>query len=173
MVPLSLNPDCPTKSGLGWRPKWNKSRDVILFQEALDILGSMPKLKTYGKISKRDEKGKVFESKTYSANFVFPKKETKKLPDGSKEIVYTRLDSVKKSWGSLKERAEVHDLQVKDMRTYFNHTLKSKFGFSSKEAGVNIGNSEEVNNLHYTPVSFSQIRTKMGLLNFNEGWKTK
>jgi integrase len=170
---IRIKPDCPTKFGLGWSPKWRKSRDVILFQEALNVLGSMPKLKTFGKISKRDEKGKVVDSTFYPSNFVFPKKETKKLPDGSIKIMYTRLDSIKKSWGSLKERAEVHDLQVKDMRTYFNHTLKSKFGFSSKEAGVYIGNSEEVNNLHYTPVSFSQIRTKMGLLNFNEGWKTK
>ncbi len=71
----------------------------------------------------------------------------------------------------LKERLRPDRLEVKDLRTYFNHTLKSKFGFSSKEAGAYIGNSEEVNNLHYTPVSFSQIRAKMGLLSFNDGLK--
>ncbi len=166
---IGIKPRCPTKHELGWSPKWKKKRDVILFQEALDILKSLPRVKSNGKVSVRDEKGKIIETKTYPANFVFPKKETKKLPDGSKEIAYTRLDSIKRSWASLKQRADVHDLQVKDLRTYFNHTLKSKFGFSSKEAGIYIGNSEEVNNLHYTPVSFSQIRAKMGLLFFNDG----
>ena len=166
---IRIKPDCPTKHELGWSPKWKKKRDVILFQEALDILKSMPRVKSFGKVSLRDEKGKIVETNIYPANFIFPKKETKKLPDGSKEVVYTRLDSIKKSWRSLKERAEVHDLQAKDLRAYFNHTLKSKFGFSSKEAGAYIGNSKKVNDLHYTPVSFSQIRAKMGLLSFNDG----
>ena len=46
---------------------------------------------------------------------------------------------------------------LKDLRTYFNHLLVSRYGFSNKEASSLIGNSPEVNLKHYDPVSLSVI----------------
>jgi integrase len=165
---IKSKPKCPTLFGLGWYPKWRKERDVILFQEAIDILSKMPKVKSSGKVAIRNEKGKIIDGKTYPANFIFPKKEVRIMSDGTKKKIFSRVDSIKRSWASMKERAGVSDLQIKDLRTFFNHTLKSHFGFSSKEAGFYIGNSEEVNDLHYTPISTPQIQAKMNLFRLKD-----
>ena len=44
--------------------------------------------------------------------------------------------------------AQVENLQLRDLRTYFNHILKTNYNFTSKEAGAYIGNNEVVNELH-------------------------
>ena len=64
----------------------------------------------------------------------------------------------------LCNNAGVSGVQIKDLRTHFNFTLKSKYGFSSKEAGLYIGNTEKVNDMHYTPVSMNHIVDKMSQL---------
>ena len=71
------------------------------------------------------------------------------------------------SWNTLKRQAGVEDLQLKDLRTYFNHILKTKYIFTSKEAGSYIGNSEVVNDRHYTPISDSVILAKMQQIPLN------
>ena len=154
-------PQCPTQFGLGWAPKWHKERVVLLFPQTLAILNSMPIVNSFGSVPVRNEQRVIVERKMVPAQFVFPKKEVKILGEGSKHVTYTRTDSIKRSWQSLKERAGVTDLQLKDLRTYFNHKLKSMYGFSSKEAGWYIGNSKEVNDLHYSPVSLEIIQAKM------------
>ena len=106
---------CPTKYGLGWSPKWGQNRQIILFQEALDILRSMPKVNTIGKVPIRNSNEEIIGHETHPANFVFPKKEIRKMLDGNKTISYSRIDSLKRSWSSLKKRAGVSDLQIKDI----------------------------------------------------------
>lgn len=59
---------------------------------------------------------------------------------------------------TLVEASGVVDVQLKDLRTYFNHRLTSEFGFSAKEAGAYIGNSEIINKRHCTPVSMDVVK---------------
>jgi integrase len=158
---IQYKPNCPTKYELGWGPKWNKSRDVPLLPEAIQILASMPLRKTEGVVLIRDENGMIAERKSYSANFVFPKRVVQKTASGDRIIRYQRLDSIKKSWKTVRKAAKIQNLQLKDLRTFFNCTLKSTFGLSAKEAGIYIGNSAEVNEKHYTPISPAGVESKL------------
>jgi len=54
------------------------------------------------------------------------------------------------------------------LRTYFNHLLVSRYGFSNKEASSFIGDSPEVNSRHYDPISPTVIREKTGGLPLSE-----
>ncbi len=165
---IGTKPNCPTLEGLGWAPKWRKERTVVLFREVIDLLGSMPMVESVGTVLVRDRERRIVDRRIHPAGFVFPKKDIVRRKDGSTTILYSRVDSIKTAWKSLVARAGVSNLQIKDLRTYFNHKLKSRYGFSSKEAGVYIGNSQEVNDLHYTPVCQEQIRNKMGLFSLEE-----
>ena len=124
---IQRKPNCPTAFGLGWSPKWDKSRQVPLIKEALEVFVSQPRI----------------------SRWVFPK------TNG------TRRGSLKRSWGSMKERNRIVDFQLKDFRTWFNHLLKSYFGFSSKEAASYIGNSPRINEVHYDPVSIELVSRKV------------
>ena len=64
--------------------------------------------------------------------------------------------------------AGVKVLQLKDFRTYFNHILKTKYNFTSKEAGAYIGNSKVANEFHYSPYHEPTIREKMRKLLLKE-----
>ncbi len=86
---------------------------------------------------------------------------TKKFKNGSQEKFYSRLDFIDTSWEALLGKAGVEDLQMKDLRTFLNNAISSKFGFNSKESGAYIGNSEEVNKKHYTFAVISAIQEKM------------
>lgn len=126
-------------------------------------------MKTIGTIPVRDKAGKIVDRKAYATNFVFPKTTFIKTESQIAEV-HARVDYVNKCWDIFKLQAGVSDLgiQLKDLRTYFNHKLKSQYGFTSKEAGAYIGNSEEINNQHYTPVSEDVIREKMRRMEFLE-----
>ena len=67
-----------------------------------------------------------------------------------------------------KNLAGVEGLQLKDFRTYFNHLLKTKYNFTSKEAGAYTGNNAAVNDLHYSPYHEPTIREKMRRLPLKE-----
>lgn len=153
-------PDCPTKYGLGWSPKWHKEREILLFPEALEILRKQPQHKTFGCIPIRDESNVIIGKEKHPAQFIFPKLQVS-VKNGKRKELYTRVDDVGKAWDTLKRNAGVTNLQLKDLRTYLNHLLKTRFMFSGKEAGAYLGNSEEVNNKHYTPVSDISIQMKM------------
>lgn len=153
-------PDCPTKYGMGWSPKWHKEREILLFPEALELLLKQTRHKTFGFIPIRDESNAIVDSEKHKAHFVFPKLQVS-VKNGKRKELYTRVDNVKRSWDTLKRNAGVQDLQLKDLRTYLNHLLKTQYMFSSKEAGSYLGNSEEVNDKHYTPVSDISIQMKM------------
>ncbi|MDX2471570.1 MAG: tyrosine-type recombinase/integrase [SAR324 cluster bacterium] len=153
---IRQKPNCPTKDNLGWSPKWNKSRSIVLFPEAKQILDKLPRHKSFGNVSIRDKDHRIIKTEQHKASFIFPK-EVKR----NQVVYYERVDSIKKSWATLLKQANVTDLQVKDLRTYCNHLLKSKYGFSAKEAGSYLGNSEKVNETHYTPISQEEIERKM------------
>ena len=130
----------------------------------------MPKLEdVYGKISVRNEKKEIIGQEIYPANFVFPKIMVKKK-DGI--IEYYRVDDISGGWKTLMNLAGVESLQLKDFRTYFNHLLKTKYNFTSKEAGAYIVNNEVENELHYSPYHEPTIREKMQRLPIKEviGW---
>ncbi len=126
-------PDCPTRFGMGWSPKWDKPREVFLFPEANKVLVEQL----------------TSSSRVIGCRWMFPK------ADGS------RRDSIKRAWASLKKRHGIEDLQVKDLRTWFNHVLKSRYQFSTKEASSYLGHSPRINEYHYDPISPEVIRAKL------------
>jgi len=158
---IRIKPDCPTQYGLGWAPKWGMERDIILCTPAIKLLQSLDTVKSVGKVNIRNDSFQIVDQKYYPANFVFPKKEIQKLDDGTVITRFTRSDSFKTAWKSLLKRAGLKGIQVKDLRTCFNHKLRSSYGFSSKEAGDYIGHDPKVNDLYYTPVIQDVIRQKM------------
>ena len=92
------------------------------------------------------------------------------MVDGkSGKVGYCRVTCIHNGWESLKKLARVENLQLRDLRTYFNHILKTNYNFTSKEAGVYIGNNDEVvNELHYSPYHEPTIREKMRKLPLKE-----
>jgi len=118
----------------------------------------MPKLEDVcGKISVRNEKKEIIGQEIYPANFVFPKIMVKKK-DGI--IEYYRVDDISGGWKTLMNLAGVESLQLKDFRTYFNHLLKTKYNFTSKEAGAYIGNNERWRTNFITLPNMSQPSEK-------------
>jgi len=163
---IRSKPRCPTFYGLGWKPKWDKLRQVPLFDEAIELLEYLPRQeKVYGTVPVRDENKEIIRYDFYPANFVFPIK----VVDGkSGKVGYCRVNCIRNGWESLKKRARVENLQLKDFRTYFNHILKTNYNFTSKEAGAYIGNNEVVNERHYSPYHEPTIRGKMQKLPLKE-----
>ena len=95
------------------------------------------------------------------ANFIFPKCEIRS-ENGIRKERYTRVDNISRAWITLKRKAGIENLQLKDLRTYFNSVvLIGAYGFTNKEAGAYIGNSEAVNKQHYDAVSDGMIEIKM------------
>ena len=83
----------------------------------------------------------VLDSQKRISNWVFPKK------DGS------RRDYLSSSWETMKKRADIENLQLKDFRNWFNHHLKHELQFTTKEAASYLGHCPKVNETHYEPIS--------------------
>ncbi len=159
--------ECPTRYGLGWEPKRGKERDVPLFPEALGVLHQMPHLDTIGKVPIRDEAGKITGHEVYSNRFVFPK-QVVRIVKKQRHVSYERVDSVKSAWGTVCKKAGVSDLRLHDLRRYFNTFLKNHCLFSAKEAGAYVGNTEEVNDRHYTTVDPQLLQLKIRRISLTE-----
>jgi len=169
---IQSKPGCPGVEGMGWSPKWQKYRDVKLIPEAVRVLENMPRLETIGYI-----KGKEGKSVAIPADFVFPKKDVKisknckmKSKRGHykcvrcreyedkelceyRTVIYSRCDSVRKSWDTLCRKTGITDLHVHDLRRFFNRVyLQQTCGYQPHESGVYIGNSEKVNRDHYSTI---------------------
>lgn len=159
---IRCKPDCPTKDGLGWMPKWGKSRKVFLLPAAWELVQSLPRRQACGYIANRDVQRAITGHSRVAADFIFSKRLATCLATGKPETVFCRIDNVKKAWTSLKEQTGVSpDLQMKDLRTTCNYMLKARMGFTTKEAAAYLGNSEEINELHYTPVSEPDVWEKL------------
>ena len=150
-------PNCPTLDGLGWYPKWKKPRTIQLLPQALRVLRSLPvKEETWGLMNLRNDA--VWKK----ANFVFTIRKKVEI-DGFVSHRDLRINSTKRAWFKLLNQAGVLPFQIKDLRTYFNWVLVSQLGLSNKEAGAYLGNSEAVNNQHYTPVNLEAMSFKLRL----------
>ena len=150
-------PNCPTLDGLGWYPKWKKPRTIQLLPQALRVLRSLPvKEETWGLMNLGNDA--VWKK----ANFVFTIRKKVEI-DGLVSHRDLRINSTKRAWFKLLNQAGVLPFQIKDLRTYFNWVLVSQLGLSNKEAGAYLGNSEAVNNQHYTPVNLEAMSVKLRL----------
>ena len=94
------------------------------------------------------------------ANFVFT---VRRIVEIGQVISHRdlRINSTKRAWFKFLNHTGVLPFQIKDLRTYFNWILVSQLGLSNKEAGTYLGNSEAVNNQHYTPVSLEAMSAKL------------
>jgi integrase len=185
---LKNKPECPGVEGIGWSPKWRKERIIKLFPEALSILLNMPKRETVGHVE--DSSGNKIAIK---GNFVFPKKQVrieKNCPMQSKKghykcckcreiadkeacdfrtVVYSRCNSIKTAWSTVREKTGIKDLNIHDFRRFFNRViLQERLNFSPEEAGRYIGNSRQVNLAHYSPISAETLERKINQRTFNE-----
>ena len=152
---IKEKPHCPTMDHLSWRPKWNKPRMIELLPEALEVLNGIKRHPvTWGSV--RENGASIW----HQGNFVFTVNRKFDL-DGVIEERQVRIGSVKRAWGNLLEEAQIPKIQIKDLRTFFNWVLISHFGLGHKEAGSYLGNSEQVNYEHYSPVSLSQLSSKL------------
>ena len=148
-------PQCPTYHGMGWYPKWKKPRMIELLPQARMILESLPRPgETWGNVL---EEGGIQWKK---AHFVFTVKRKVEI-GGEVKKREVRISSVKRAWGNLLDEADIRPIQIKDLRTFFNWLLVSQYGLSNKEAGAYLGNSEAVNQEHYTPVSLKAVSSKL------------
>ena len=148
-------PECPSRYGLGWSPKWGKERYIKLLPDAIDFLKQLPK--------RPDVYGQVGIGKNVywkKANFVFTIQK-KIMIEGSIQEKYVGVRDFRTAWNNLRCQAGLPDLQVKDLRTFFNWLLGTKYGLSNKELGNYIGNSEKVNQIHYTPYSIESSNEKL------------
>lgn len=164
---IQSKPRCPTRFGLGWKPKRDKYREVPLFPEALAVLQRMPHHETVGKVPVRDEQGRIVNHTSHAAHFVFPRQVVRRI-NGVRHVSYERVDSVKNSWGTLKKKANVDDLRLHDLRRYFNTFLKNHCLFSAKEAGAYVGNTDEVNDRHYTAINLGLLSEKIQQISLSE-----
>ena len=76
----------------------------------------------YGTVPVLDENKEILRYDFYPANFVFPKIV---VDSKSGKVGYYRADRINDEWKSLKKLAQVENLQLKDLRTYFNHVLRT------------------------------------------------
>ena len=78
----------------------------------------------YGTVPVLDENKEIIRYDFYPANFVF----LKKVVDGKTgKVGYCRVNRINDEWKSLKKLAQVENLQLNDLRTYFNHVLKTNY----------------------------------------------
>jgi len=125
---IGNNPNCPTIDGFRSVSRWRKPREVILCPEALNLIRSIEKVKTVGKVAIRDQNYKIVDHKIYPAQYVFPRKKFLKQEDGKVLTQYSRVDSIRTHWRRLLKRAGIEDLQIHDLRRYFNHKLRTSYG---------------------------------------------
>jgi integrase len=170
---IQCKPHCPSSEGMGWEPKWGKERRIKLLPQALSLLLNQEYRKTVGFIADKNN-----ELKAIPAEFVFPKKQIRisekcsmlvkkgyskcskcrehpKIDDCEyRSIIYSRCDSIKKAWTSVRKKAGVTDMVFHDIRRFFNRTiLQEELGLTPEYAGRYIGNSKIVNMEHYSPIS--------------------
>ena len=148
-------PECPTRNGLGWSPKWGKERSIKLLPEAINFLKQLSERpEVYGQVG-------IGENAYWKkANFVFTIQK-KIMIEGSIQDKFVGVRDFRTAWYNLRCKAGLPDLQVKDLRTFFNWLLGTKSDLSNKELGCYIGNTERVNLDHYTPYSLESSNEKL------------
>lgn len=154
LLQVRVKPKCPTRNGLGWRPKWSKERVVPLTDEALRILSGVERREpVYGRAGPRGD--------LVPAQFVFPKADRL---NGKR--IWTRADRISTGWQRLLQAAglDEHGYQFKDLRNTTSTWLTERFGFTTKEESDILGHSEQVAQKHYTAVQMEEARARMSKL---------
>jgi len=139
---IKAKPNCPTKYGLGWTPKWGKERQVVLSPTAIKIIELIPVVPSVGYIKKSHH--------PYPANFVFTIIDRHLLNLGGRR----RVDSIVGTWNGLLRSAGLPDYGLEklvrhDLRRTRNVEDKHLNGMSDEERGRRLGNRPEVNRRHY------------------------
>ncbi|MGK5083241.1 tyrosine-type recombinase/integrase [Bdellovibrionota bacterium FG-1] len=163
-VRLRSKPRCPTKHGLGWKPKWGKDREVYLNDTALLILNSLPRVVSVGFV-----KG---DPTPHPANFVFVTKDRKK--GGLTGVPWQRVTSIRECWRGLLKAAGMWTADREgvmadrlrfipyDLRRSFSAHAKQRSGFSVEEASQVLGHDPAVNRQHYGgSVDVERLKEKM------------
>lgn len=140
---IRSKPNCPTRFGMGWAPKWMKERDIVLSPVALRVLDLIPKASSVGYISK--------DPTPYPANFIFTCKDRGyEKPKGQRR----RTDKISKHWKSLLRAAGVpcvglDKIVIHDLRRFKNMENKHVKNMSLEEMCRELGNSAKVNQSNY------------------------
>ena len=132
-----------------------KERSIKLLPEAINFLKQLPE--------RPDIYGQVGIGKNAywkKANFVFTIQK-KIMIEGSIQDKFVGVRVFRTGWNNLRCKAGLPNLQVKDLRTFFNWLLGTKSDLSNKELGRYIGNTERVNLDHYTPYSLESSNEKL------------
>ncbi len=148
-IDIKSKPDCPTTSGLGWKPKSGVEGKIPLSPLAKSLLESLP---TRGQsvFGRYKDGGDI---KIMATDFVFARK---------KRDTYMRLDTVKRAWNKLLKNAGLQgQYTIKDLRSTANSYLKSFCGLTQDEACKVLRNSREVNQAHYSNTVESELKRKM------------
>ena len=170
---ISNKPGCPTKFGLGWKPKNGTERIVPLTCEAIVLLRPLieeaRQKKIVGYVKDRKE--------PVRAQFIFSlidrklstrRKDAKRgAPD---VLVWRRTDSIKKSWKNLFIKAGIcvpdMDKEGKLLVMYRRHDARrswneqaEKLGLSLKERSAILGHDPRVNKSNYNGESFIDLES--------------
>jgi integrase len=161
---LKTKKNCPTRYGLGWKPKWSKEREVDLNDMAMMILKRLPRLKSVGYI-----KG---HSNPYPANFVFVTKDDARSSKG--QVSWKRIDDVRYSWRKLLYAAKLWTpdneklllgecpFHRHDVRRSWSAHAKESGAFSVEEASKVLGHDPLVNAQHYAAqIRDNRLQVKM------------
>ncbi|MBL6988673.1 MAG: tyrosine-type recombinase/integrase [Bacteriovoracaceae bacterium] len=159
---IKYKPKCPTKYGMGWKPKWGKEREVYLSPTALEILEYLPRHQTVGYTSS--------DSTPHLANFVFAVRDYNEQNPGG----WRRVDNIKKTWKSLLKAAGLPhsgpDCFVRhDLRRTWNVEAKQFRGLNDEMRSQQLGNSVNVNNSNYAGQVDSEILKLRAKLQSSEG----
>ena len=136
-------PNCPTKFGIGWAPKWLKERDIVLSPVALRVLELIPKMPSVGYVAN--------DPTPYPGQFIFTVKDrSPKTPKGARR----RCDCITGTWANLLEAAGLptagmDKIVLHDFRRFKNLENKHVKNMSLEEMCRELGNSARVNQSNY------------------------
>ncbi|PIU01002.1 MAG: hypothetical protein COT74_00385 [Bdellovibrionales bacterium CG10_big_fil_rev_8_21_14_0_10_45_34] len=158
-------PECPTKYGIGWTPKWSKERKIVLSPRALQILGQLPRYPVvmgYTRVPKEERlrarfEGRKVEPVGYSAQFVFTIKDFNKGNEGGRR----RVEDYGKTWDMLLRKAGLPDygpskLHPHDFRRFKNKQDEYR-GKTVEERAKQLGHAVAVNQTSYRGEDDDQI----------------
>jgi len=160
VIHLCFKPSCPTKYGLGWKPKWGKERHVYLNEMALMILNSLPRLESVGYI----------KGVPHPAQFVFVTQD--RFNAGQKN--WKRIDDPRYSWRLLLVAAGIWTAEKEKLMTtdcpFHRHDVRRSWSAHAKQSGVFsvaeasavLGHDPQVNIDHYgAEIEGKQLQQKM------------
>lgn len=162
---IRSKPDCPTRFGIGWAPKWGKERRVVLSPRAIEVLSRLTRYPVvYGYVTlsqcerlKARMDGRKAKPVGYPAQFVFSIKDYNPDNQGGRR----RVEDYGKTWTMLLRKAGLPDfgpnkLHPHDFRRYKNKQDEYK-GKSVRERSETLGHSQEVNQSSYRGEDDDQI----------------